>query len=304
MNLQTSMDTEEHISLKAEKMITPSYRKFSTKNFKELDNRWHDEIININKVHNSGKLKQSKKYYSEFKALRDKLLQKYRSELTSNVNLMRQLIKQNNYNEEYDKVREQTKDIVNEMNKTINSEINILNQKYQDIVTIKCFKIIFNDTALYETVLKSMDDILLPIITFDLPLEDAIKDLKKQSKWSKIQKFFPGFYEKTLNFEYANEGVIKDDEHKIKQMVFGNWHDFNLKNSVFDTRLNIITYDNRKFELIGDAKNPLENVEIFPDTTNIEVQFKIGKGIKSLILKDNEKIIDLSKAKDLKTIYK
>lgn len=57
----------------------------------------------------------------------------------------------------------------------------------------------------------------------------------------------------------------------------------------------------KRLKMVENKQNPLEHVRISPDIANLKMTFKIGKGIKSIILEGNEEI-DLYYASDLKSI--
>lgn len=270
-----------------------------TNDLENLNINFYNEINNVNKLHNRATLKISKKYFNEFQTFLHSLLKEYENELKDNIDIMSTQF-QGESSKEYKKL----KAIIGDINKKIESEIEILKQKYQKIIKIKNFEIDFDKSDLNLT---NIANAIYATLTFDLTLENAKKNIKKQSKWSNRQEFFSGFYDTSLDFKDANENIIDQNSHKIEIIIFGSLHD-KQKDSAYIRKIDGIKYKisgiegNKMLKLTGDKQNPLENVIISPDIINLGIPFEIGKGIKSLTLQGNEEIINFSDNSVLKNI--
>ncbi len=301
----TSSDQEMQAGKKAKvktfkDILEISWHRFVDTGFEEVNNEYVERINNINRLHNHASLKDSKEYTEKFYTLCENLFEQYKNEYTNNINILK--------NGKNKQAEDRIKAIVDDMNQRIKAEIDKLNQQYNNIAKFESFKIIFVD----HNVKKPLEDTLAVEMKVDFPLQDAMQVAEKLVYWSdKRKEFFPGFYDKSLSFEYANENIIDKRAHKFEQIVFGNWFDnFEAyKREVMDLNINGVKYEvlgskegkSDGFELTGDINNPLENVVISPDLVGFGLKFKIGSGIKSLTLKGYESI-DWSSSRRLKSV--
>ena len=301
----TSSDQEMQAGKKAKvktfkDILEISWHRFVDTGFEEVNNEYVERINNINRLHNHASLKDSKEYTEKFYTLCENLFEQYKNEYTNNINILK--------NGKNKQAEDRIKAIVDDMNQRIKAEIDKLNQQYNNIAKFESFKIIFVD----HNVKKPLEDTLAVEMKVDFPLQDAMQVAEKLVYWSdKRKEFFPGFYDKSLSFEYANENIIDKSAHKFEQIVFGNWFDNfeEYKREVMDLNINGVKYEvlgskegkSDGFELTGDINNPLENVVISPDLVGFGLKFKIGSGIKSLTLKGYESI-DWSSSRRLKSV--
>lgn len=292
---------EKHIENEAHNMLEVG-ADFFNDGFEGVNDEFVKAIKDINKLNNRSKLTISKEYCKEFQILCEDLLKKHKEELINNINILR------NYRydrdnaskqewEEANRAKDRVQAIINDMNTIIKSGVEMLNSKYQDVVKIKAFKIFWKDNMID---IEDVSEAVSVNMNLDLPFDDAVKAINKRYDWSDMQNFFPGFYDKAISFKEANEDIIDYKAHKFKEIVFGNCFDEDEKNSVFNLQVDGVTYrldmfsregELSQFNLIGNEKNPLENVKILPDILNFGVPFTIFEGIKSLTLQGDEEII-------------
>ncbi len=279
-------------------ILEMSGRRFVRIGFEEVNKEYVERINTINRLHNHASLKDSKEYTEKFYTLCENLFEQYKDVYTNNINILK--------NGKDKQAEDRIKAIVDGMNQKIKAEIDKLNQQYNNIAKFESFKIIFVD----RNVNKPLEDTLAVKMKVDFPEQDALQIAEKFAYWSDNRKvFFPGFYDKAHSFEYANENIIDKRAHKFRQIIFGNWFDGPVLNSVFDLNINGVKYEvlgiregkSYGFELTGDINNPLENVVISPDLVGFGVSFRIGSGIKSLTLKGDESI-DWSNSERLKSV--
>ncbi len=275
------------------------YYKFGKEIF---DQSYFDELNRVNQVKDFNKLDRSKEYCSNLKAFCDGLVKEHEDDLRKIDKLK---VQRDNITlkEKKDKID----DIFKNINAKLEKYLGDLNDRYKDIVVFKDFKI-------QQSKIRISRNLLLSRLFAKMSLseEDARDFAKKESDLSdKMKQFFPAFYNRGAKFEYANGEIIDWPAHKFEEIVVGNWHDRveRVENLPWDMQIDGVTYRvwrsekgyREGFELIGNEKEPLSDVEISFAVTNLKEPLKIGSGIKSIKLKGNE-ILDLSEAKQLESI--
>ena len=131
-----------------------------------------------------------------------------------------------------------------------------------------------------------------------------------------VEDNFPAFYNEKITFKQANNNIISESGHRISELIIDNVDDEYSNNLMHkDEYSNNLMYkiDEVDYELRGkegdafiyldshDDEKLVENVSILPDIVKLGMKFKIGEGIKSLILKGDE-IVDLSEAYQLESV--
>ena len=131
------------------------------------------------------------------------------------------------------------------------------------------------------------------------------KNTTSDSNKCRLQKYFPAFYN-NITFLKANTWMIMLPTHRISYLSSGKInHDFD--EYIYYSDCDVIAYELSGKE--GDAyihaafgDDLIERAHILPKLATFNIKIKVGKGIKSLVLRGNE-TIDLSDATDLTRIY-